>query len=357
MSARPVRVLIIDDSALVRRVLNEGLSQDPEIEVIGVATNPYAARDILVRERPDVITLDIEMPRMDGLTFLKKYMAVMPTPTIILSSLTQTGKKITIEALEAGAVHVVAKPVVGLSDFLPEILSDLREKIKQAAQVPVARYARRMQTDSTPEQARPLLVETRKSLEESTDQVIALGASTGGVEAVARILPLFPPVTPGIVIVEHMPAGFTASFAERLNTISQITVKEAEEGDRIRPGLALLAPGGDRHLSVRRSGGQYLIHLIDGEKVSGHRPSVDVCFESLAQEVGKNAVGVLMTGMGSDGARGLLKMRQAGARTFVQNAETCVVYGMPDVAMKMGAAEKALALMDIPATVLKALNF
>jgi two-component system chemotaxis response regulator CheB len=154
-----------------------------------------------------------------------------------------------------------------------------------------------------------------------------------------------------------MPAGFTASFAERLNTISQITVKEAEEGDRIRPGLALLAPGGDRHLSVRRSGGQYLIHLIDGEKVSGHRPSVDVCFESLAQEVGKNAVGVLMTGMGSDGARGLLKMRQAGARTFVQNAETCVVYGMPDVAMKMGAAEKALALMDIPATVLKALNF
>jgi len=349
---KPVRLLIIDDSALVRRILQEGLSQDPEIEIIGVANDPYAARDILVRERPDVVTLDIEMPKMDGVTFLKKYMAVLPTPTIILSSLTQAGKKITIEALEAGAVYVVAKPVVGLSDQLPEMLGELREKIKQAALIHVAQYARKVQNQPM----KPAPIETRKAFEESTDQVLALGASTGGVEALARILPLFPAASPGIVIVEHMPSGFTASFAERLNHLSQVRVKEAEDGDRIRPGLALLAPGGEQHLTVKRSGGQYLVKLVPGEKVSGHRPSVDVCFESLAREVGKNTAAVLMTGMGGDGAQGLLKIRLAGGRTFAQNAETCVIYGMPEVAMRLGAAEKAIPLMEIPNTLLAALR-
>lgn len=346
-----IRVLVVDDSALVRHILSTGLSQDPDIEVVGCAHNPYSARDILVREKPDVVTLDVEMPRMDGVTFLRKYMSVLPTPTVVLSALTQKGKKITIEALEAGAVFVVGKPVVGLADHLPTQLAELREKIKEAAQIDITRHARRSQKRS---EANPPKVHA--PLKESTDQIIAMGASTGGVEALARILPMFPPASPGMIIVEHMPAGFTASFAERLNHLAHIQVKEAQHGDRIRPGLALVAPGGDQHLTVKRSGGQYVVHLVQGEKVSGHRPSVDVCFESIAQEVGSNAVAVLMTGMGSDGAKGLLKIRQAGGRCFAQDQDSSVIYGMPGSAVKLGAVERSVPLLHIPNVLLSAID-
>lgn len=344
---KQIKVLIVDDSALVRQILAEGLAKDPEIKVVGTAHNPYSARDILVRERPDVITLDVEMPKMDGVTFLKKYMNILPTPTIILSALTQKGKKITIEALEAGAVFVVGKPVVGLSDDLPAMLGDLRQKIKQAAQIDMSQYLRK---NKKYENESPVVLD--RSFDESTDQVMAIGASTGGVEALTRILPYFPPAAPGIVVVEHMPAGFTNSFAKRLDELSQMQVKEARDGDRIRPGMVLIAPGGEQHLIVKRYGGQYIVKLIEGERISGHKPSVDICFESIAKEVGKNAVAVLMTGMGSDGAEGLLKIRQAGGRTFAQNEATCVIYGMPEVAMRIGAAEKAVPLLDIPAVML-----
>lgn len=347
----PIRVLIVDDSALVRHILSTGLAEDPDIEVVGTAHNPYVARDLLVKCRPDVITLDVEMPRMDGVTFLKKYMQILPTPTIVLSALTQAGKKVTIEALEAGAVFVVGKPVVGLADNLPPMLENLRTKIKQAVQIDISRYMRKRSKYKPP---RPL--ERTQPLNESTDQVLALGASTGGVEALARIMPLFPPAAPGIIIVEHIPAGFSASFAERLNSLCQIQVKEAAHGDRVRPGMALVAPGGDKHLKLKRSGGQYLVELCPGEKVSNHCPSIDVCFESIAQEAGSNASAALMTGMGGDGAQGLLKIRQAGGRTFAQSEETCVIYGMPRVAVELDAAEHSVDLLEIPSALLQSID-
>lgn len=349
---KKIRVLIVDDSALVRKILTLGLAKDPTIEVIGAARDPYMARDILVNERPDVITLDVEMPRMDGVTFLKKYMAVYPTPTLILSALTEKGKKITIEALEAGAVDVIAKPKIGVVDELPAMMADLQRRVKAAAAVDVSRYARvgRQTERSVP----PL--ETIEALHESTDQVIAIGTSAGGVQALTRILPAFPATSPGIVIVQHMPAGFTTSFAARLNELSAIQVKEAEHGDRVRPGLALLAPGGERHMEVRRSGGEYRVALIEGDLVSRHRPSVDVLFRSVARYVGRNTAAALLTGMGDDGAQGLLAIRQAGGRTFAQDEATSVVFGMPGVAWEIGAAEALLPLDEIPLRLLRALR-
>lgn len=346
-----IRVLIIDDSALVRKLLTTGLSRDPHIEVIGAARDPFAARDILKKEHPDVITLDVEMPGMDGVTFLKQYMPVQPIPTVIVSSLTEQGKQITLDALEAGAVDVVLKPKVGLVDGIPVLMGDLVERIKAAALVDVSRYARL----KLPAHSRPTPI-TETFLGRTTDQVIAIGASAGGVGALDRIIPMFPPAAPGIVIVQHMPAGFTSSFAARLNSMSAIQVKEAEEGDRIRPGLALMGPGGDRHIEVYRSGGEYRVQLRKGEKVSGHCPSVDALFKSVARQVGNNAAAALLTGMGADGAEGLLAIRRAGGRTFAQNEETCVVFGMPRVAWEKGGAEALLALDDIPARLLHALK-
>jgi len=345
-----IRVLIVDDSALVRDLLTKGLSQDPEITVIGTAPDPYLARDILVLEKPDVITLDIEMPKMDGITFLKKYMDVIPTPTIIVSSLTENNKKLTMDALEAGAVDIVPKPKSGLVDALPTMMNDLIQKVKMAATVNVSRI-RTKTIDPLKINALP-----QYKLDDSTDRVIAIGSSTGGTEALARILPAFPPATPGIVIVQHMPADFTNSLAKRLNRLSLMTVKEAENGDRVISGQVLLAPGGMHHMKIHRYGGQYRVKIVDGEPVSSHRPSVDVLFESVASAVGKNAVAVLMTGMGKDGADGLLKIRDAGGRTFVQDEKTSVVWGMPKVGWLMGAAEAMIPLGDIPSTVLNALN-
>jgi two-component system chemotaxis response regulator CheB len=348
MAARKIKVLIVDDSALIRHILKESLSRDAEIEICGLANDPYIARDILVRERPDVIILDIEMPKMDGLTFLKTFMQIIPTPTIILSALSEKGKSITLEALEAGAIEVFCKPKLDLSNNLPLISFELIKCIKQCAKIDFSRFA--INKKNTVVQVK------HKPFDESTDKIIAFGASTGGVEALARILPLFPPATPGIVIVEHMPAGFTGRFAQRLNEICLMRVKEAEEGDRIRKGLILIAPGGENHMVVKRSGGEYRISLTKGSPLNGHCPSVDILFNSLAEEAGKNALAVLMTGMGSDGAKGLLKIRQAGGKTFIQNEETCVIFGMPGAALKLGAANESVPLLEIPEQLLKFIN-
>lgn len=344
---KKIRVMIVDDSAMVRKILRDILSTDPEIEVIYAASNPYEARDVMVVQKPDVITLDIEMPKMDGVTFLKKYMRVLPTPTIIISSLAEHGKKITIEALEAGAVDIITKPKIGLSDFFDQQIADIIARVKTAAKAKVQLQSSHI-TSTTP-------IKITK-LEETTDKVIAIGASTGGVEHLSRIMPLFPATSPGIVIVQHMPEGFTTSFAKRLNELSAMQVKEAQDGDRILPGLVLLAPGGKSHMSVYRSGGQYRVRLQEGEKVTFNRPSVDVLFESIADTVGKNCSTALMTGMGKDGAKGLLKIRQAGGKTFIQNEATCVIFGMPGEADRLGAALADVPLMEIPQTLLNAFN-
>ncbi|MCL4395462.1 MAG: chemotaxis response regulator protein-glutamate methylesterase [Chloroflexi bacterium] len=361
-----VRVLVVDDSALARKLITTGLSTDPRIEVIGPASDAASAFELLARERPDVITLDVEMPRMDGVTFLKMYMAQYPTPTVMVSSLTERGKKITLDALEAGAVDIVVKPKLGVVDGLPKLMGDLCERVKAAARVNVSRYAR----NGTQGTAVPIPFEPKArraevagraeadhshALHETTDRVIAIGASAGGVAALGRVIPAFPAASPGIVIVQHMPAGFTTSFAQRLNTLSAMQVKEAEDGDRVRPGLVLLAPGGDRHMLVHRSGGEYRVQLVAAERVSGHCPSVDVLFRSVAAGVGRNAAAALLTGMGEDGAVGLLEIRRAGGRTFAQDEQTSVVFGMPAAAWQKGAAEELVPLDSIPERLLSAI--
>jgi two-component system chemotaxis response regulator CheB len=319
--------------------------------VVGTARDPYVARDILVKERPDVITLDVEMPRMDGVTFLKKYMPVIPTPTVMVSALTEQGKRITIEALEAGAVDVVLKPKIGVVDEFPTMMEDIQKRVKAAAAVDVSHYARLYK------KRKPIApIENNGSLHETTDRVIAIGASAGGVAALTRIIPAFPPIAPGIIVVQHMPAGFTTSFAERLDGLSAMQVKEAQPGDRIRPGLVLIAPGGEQHMRVRRSGAEYRVTLRKGTKVSGHVPSVDVLFQSVAKVAGRNAAAVVLTGMGDDGAEGLLAIRQAGGRTFAQDERTSVVYGMPRAAWAKGAAERKVPLDRVPLRVLEALR-
>ncbi len=353
MTNNKIRVLIVDDSALARKILIAGLTSDPQIEVIGAARDPYVARDILVRERPDVITLDVEMPRMDGVTFLKKYMPIIPTPTVVVSALTERGKRITIEALEAGAVDVVLKPKIGVVDKLPVMMGDLVQRVKAAARVDVRRYARLHHPGTG---KRVTSVKVSGALHETTDRVIAIGASAGGVAALGRIIPMFPPAAPGIVVVQHMPAGFTTSFAERLNTLSAMQVREAKPGDRIRPGLVLIGPGGERHMKVRRSGGEYRVELIGGEKVSGHCPSVDVLFRSVAEHVGRNAAAALLTGMGEDGAEGLLFIRQTGGRTLAQDQQSSVVFGMPRAAWIKGSAESLVALDEIPRRLIRMLK-
>jgi two-component system chemotaxis response regulator CheB len=353
-NSHKIKVLVVDDSALVRKIMVEGLSRDPQIEVIGPARDPFAAFEILSKQRPDVITLDVEMPGMDGVSFLRKFMPIYPTPTIIVSSLTEAGKKITIDALEAGAIDVITKPKIGIVDGLPAMMGDLCARIKAAAKTaPKNRFPAAF-PHNIPAILSP--ADIQNSLSETTDRVIAIGASAGGVSALANILPCFPVDTPGIVIVQHMPAGFTNSFAQRLDTLCEMHVKEAENGDRVRTGLVLLAPGGTRHMEIQRSGGEYRVALVSGPKVSGHQPSVDVLFRSIARSVGKNAAAALLTGMGEDGASGLLAIRMAGGHTFCQDEATSVVWGMPGVAWKQGAAESALPLQEVPAHLLHAIR-
>jgi two-component system chemotaxis response regulator CheB len=345
--SRPVKVLIVDDSAVVRQLLSRELARYPRIQVVGTAADPYIARDKISTLAPDVLTLDIEMPRMDGLTFLRKLMAHHPMPVIVVSSLTGAGTKTAIEALAAGAVDVVCKPgsaytIENLSPILAEkVLSAAKARVKVRA--PDAEAPHAIQESAV----RPAIVAPQRlSMAATTDQVIALGASTGGVQALTEVLTALPATAPGTVVVQHMPARFTASFAERLNSACAVTVKEAEDGDTVMPGRVLIAPGG-LHMRLRRSGARYYVEVIDGPEVHHQKPSVEVLFDSVAKYAGANAVGAILTGMGADGATGLLNMRKAGARTIAQDEASSIVFGMPMEAIKCGAAERVLPLSEI----------
>jgi two-component system, chemotaxis family, protein-glutamate methylesterase/glutaminase len=339
---KPVRVLIVDDSAVVRQVLTRDLSKDAGIEIVGTAPDPYIAREKIVSLKPDVITLDVEMPRMDGITFLKALMKHHPIPVIICSSLTPAGSRTAIEAMDSGAVEVVCKPDGMYST--ENLAKQLIEKIKLAARTKPRATDRVPTTKSDP--ASPLL-----AMAETTNKVFAIGASTGGVQALTAVLTQFPRNAPGTVIVQHMPAKFTASFAERLNKECQVEVSEAKSGDRVIPGRVLIAPGGF-HMVLRRSGAEYLVEIVDGPQVHHQKPAVEVLFNSVARYAGANAVGAILTGMGADGAAGLLNMRKAGARTLAQDEETSVVFGMPMEAIKVGGAEKVVPLQDVARTML-----
>lgn len=350
MQSRRIKVLIIDDSALVREILSKGLALDKDLEIVGTASDPFVARDKIIELRPDVLTLDVEMPRMDGVEFLRRLMPQHPLPVVIVSALTKKGAQITLEAFEAGAVEVVTKPSSDVARGLSAMLNDLRAKIKIAAATNVSAWK------LNKKHADKSVKISREALSESTDKVIAIGASTGGTEAIRKILKTFPASMPGVVIVQHMPAGFTAHFAESLNKGCAMEVKEAAHGERIMPGRVLIAPGGDMQFRVLRSGGTYIADLKPGEKVCGHCPSVEVMFESVAKYAGANAIGVILTGMGSDGAGGMLAMRQAGAHTLAQDEESSVVFGMPKVAYERGGAERLVPLSDITARIIAILE-
>jgi len=348
---KKIKVLIIDDSALVRQTLFDILSADPEIEVVGAAADPYIAAQKISEVTPDVITLDVEMPRMDGLTFLKKLMSQHPIPVVIISTLTEKGTDTALHALELGAVEVVAKPKVNTKELLEKVSRELREKIKIASVAFVKRKSpsdHLSSTDVAPKLSADAILsrKTSHSLIQTTEIVIAVGASTGGTEALKTFLTSMPVNSPGIVIVQHMPELFTKQFAKRLDTICLITVKEAENGDAVLPGQALIAPG-NMHLLLKRSGARYHVEVKEGPLVNRHRPSVDVLFRSVARYAGKNAVGVIMTGMGDDGAKGLLEMKEAGAFTIAQDEKSCVVFGMPKEAIKLNAAQEILPLNQI----------
>jgi len=347
---RKVRVLIVDDSALVRQLLSNGLGMDPGIEVVGTATDPYAARDKIVELKPDVLTLDVEMPRMDGVEFLRRLMPQYPIPVVMVSSLTQRGKQITLESMEAGAVDFVAKPTTNMAHGMNAMMGELRTKVKIASTANVSHW--KSQRIPPPSAA---LVHGPRALAESTHKVIAIGASTGGTEAIRKVICAFPATMPGVVIVQHMPAGFTRLFADRLNQFCAMEVREAVSGDRVLPGRILIAPGG-RHMKVLRSGGIYQVLCEPGETVSGHCPSVDVLMRSVAEQVGANAIGVMLTGMGADGAEGMLAMRRSGARTLAQDQATSVVFGMPKVAFERGGAERLLPIDRIPPEVVNLLS-
>jgi len=343
MKITKIKVLIIDDSSLVRNILSKGLSKDPGIEVVGTASDVYQGRDMIVRLRPDVVTLDIEMPRMDGIEFLKHLMPQYPVPVVVVSSLTQKGKDITLQALEYGAVDYVPKPRANLQEGLEEMLVDLATKIKVASVANLSYWKNKKYDEAI--KTRTNLTGSQ-ALAESTDKLIAIGASTGGTEAIRTVISQLPPTIPGIVIAQHMPPGFTKTFADRLNELSLINVREAGDDERIINGCAFIAPG-DYHLTVVRTGGEYRTRLTKNDKVNGHRPSVDVLFDSVAENVGKNAYGVILTGMGQDGAKGLKRMKEAGAKTFGQDEATSVVYGMPKVANDIGAVDYQLPINEI----------
>ncbi|MGC2639777.1 MAG: chemotaxis response regulator protein-glutamate methylesterase [Acidobacteriaceae bacterium] len=350
MSAEKIRVLIVDDSAVVRQTLAAILSSDPEIEVVATAGDPYVAAERLHEQCPDVITLDIEMPRMDGLTFLKKIMAQHPIPVVICSSLADEGTQSALRALEYGAVEIVAKPRLGVRQFLEESRTLICQAIKAAAsaRVRAQRPAHAVQPKLT---ADAILPRATAAMAETTEKVVVVGASTGGTEALKTLLEALPPDTPGIVIVQHMPELFTRAFASRLDSLCAVSVKEAESNDTVLRGRVLIAPG-NHHLLLQRSGARYYVEIKDGPLVCRHRPSVDVLFRSAARYAGPNAVGVILTGMGDDGARGMLEMKQAGACTIAQDESTCVVFGMPREAIKMNGVDKVLPLDSIAGAIL-----
>ncbi|MBW1780333.1 MAG: chemotaxis response regulator protein-glutamate methylesterase [Deltaproteobacteria bacterium] len=339
-----VRVLIVDDSAIVRKVLAENLSHQRGIEVIGTAPDPYVARDKIVALKPDVITLDIEMPRMDGLTFLKKLMKHYPLPVIIVSSLTPKGGRVAMEALSLGALEVISKPSTAYS--VGDMSVQLSNKIRAVANVDVKAKISEEKL-STPVKA----VFRTRAMTATTNKIIAIGASTGGTEALKTVLMGLPPNSPGVAVVQHMPAQFTTSFAERLDSLCDLSVKEAKDGDAITNGRALIAPG-NYHMLLKRSGARYYVRVKDGPMIHHQRPSVDILFNSMADYAGANAVGIILTGMGADGADGLLKMKKAGAITIAQDEKSCVVFGMPKEAIERGAVDKVVGLDRIAQTAL-----
>ena len=358
MNDARVRVLVVDDSALVRQALSQVLDSDPQIEVIDVASDPFAAVEKMQQQLPDVITLDVEMPRMDGVTFLRKIMTQHPLPVIICSTLTEKGSELALKALEYGAVDIITKPKMGTKQFFQESAIRLCDAVKAAARADLRRVKAKPRQDVKVEpklSADAVIPQTRPSraMIKTTEKVIAVGASTGGTEAIRELLMAMPMDSPGIVIVQHMPEHFTSAFASRLNSICQISVKEAADNDTVIRGQALIAPG-NRHLLLKRSGARYYVEIKDGPLVSRHRPSVDVLFRSTARYAGKNAVGVIMTGMGDDGAKGMKEMFEAGAVTFAQDEASCVVFGMPQEAIKQDAVHKVLALNRIAAEVVNA---
>jgi two-component system chemotaxis response regulator CheB len=326
----PVKVLIVDDSAVVRKVLTQGLADQKDIIVVGTAPDPYVARDKIIKLNPDVVTLDVEMPRMDGITFLKKLMRYYPVPVIIVSSLTEKGGELALEAMRSGAVEVVAKP--SGSYTIGDMSAQIADKIRAASRVNVRRKSIESRNGGEPSRL------SFNTPVQTTRKLVAIGASTGGTEAIRYLVKKLPANCPGIVIVQHMPAKFTKSYAENLNTLSALKIKEAEDGDAVTPGTAVIAPG-NFHMLLARSGARYFVKVKQGPMVHHQRPAVDVLFKTVASHAGENAVGVILTGMGADGAQGLLEMRNAGARTIAQDEDSCVVYGMPKEAVKKGAAE------------------
>lgn len=332
-------VLVVDDSALVRKLLTRELEKDGDINVVGAAPDPYVARDKIVELDPDVMTLDIEMPKMDGLTFLGKIMKHNPMPVVVVSSLSQEGSEVAMKAVETGAVEVVGKPDSDVSSGIRNMGQDLAGKVKSAARVNISTYQQRfLQSDSEPQ--------TVISDIEASDKIIAIGSSTGGVQALKQVIPKFPGTAPGTLVVQHMPSGFTDSFSQSLDEMSQVDVSEAQDGERLRQGKVLIAPG-NQHLMVQRSGAQYRAQLKDGPLVCRQRPAAEVLFKSVAKSAGVNAVGVIMTGMGDDGAEGLLQMREAGAATLGQDEESSTVYGMPKEAYNIGAVEEQISLENL----------
>jgi two-component system chemotaxis response regulator CheB len=344
-----IKVLIVDDSAVVRNVLTEALSKDPQIEVIGTAADPYIAREKIIQLEPDVLTLDVEMPRMDGVTFLTKLMASKPMPVVMVSSLTQSGAETTMAAMEAGAVEIVAKPAIDVHRGLDEMTVEIIDKVKAASKVNINVHKERV--SAAPKKRVKAL---SSAMIKTTDKIIAIGASTGGTEALKNVLTRMPPNSPGTVVVQHMPEGFTNAFASRLNELCEVEVVEARNMDSVIPGRVLISPG-HSHMLLKRSGARYHIELKQGALVMRHRPSVEVLFTSVAKTAGANSVGVMLTGMGGDGSGGMLEMKKAGAFNIAQDEKSCIVFGMPKEAIKLGGVDKVVSLNQIPEAIMKVL--
>ncbi len=347
-----IKVLIVDDAALMRKLLTEILSSSSRIEVVGTAADPFIARDKIKQLNPDVITLDVEMPRMDGITFLKNLMRLRPMPVVMISTLTEDGADITLEALASGAIDYIPKPKADFEHSISDYANDIIEKVITAGQVNISKIEKRIKTlgkmKVSPKLSADAVLSSRsgKNVVNTTDKFIAIGASTGGTEAVKEVLMGLPSDVPGIVIAQHIPATFSTSFARRLNETTNLRVREAKNGDQILPGHVYLAPG-DKHLIIQRTGAKYICKLNDGPEVNRHKPSVDVLFRSVAQSAGPNAMGIMLTGMGADGAQGMLEMKQAGAYNIAQDENTSVVWGMPGAAVKLGAVDKEFPLDSV----------
>lgn len=339
-----IKVLVIDDSALVRSIMREIINSQPDLETVGLAPDPLVAREMIKQLNPDVLTLDVEMPRMNGLEFLEKLMRLRPMPVVMVSSLTTQGTDVTLKALELGAVDFIPKPRIGVRDSMTDLAAEIGDKIRAAARARVHRHALDNAPAATPRPVAGHVLNT-------TEKLIFIGSSTGGTEALKEVLSRMPASAPAILMTQHMPESFTASFAQRLNGLSAMTVKEAENNERLVPGHAYLAPG-HSHMLVKKSGAYYYVELSQTEPVNRHRPSVDVLFHSAARVAGPNALGIMLTGMGKDGAQGMFAMRQAGAYNFAQDEASCVVYGMPKAAVDAGAVHEIASLKDLAAKVM-----